>query len=176
MTKREKTLGVSFLLVILAIVLVLAASFIKKQRAGQVEKLNGLKANVYTYSMMEDSAHLIDEEVSWVNKHSPSVISFEDAQTDLQNFLVSSSRRLGFSPYSQELIKRQDTDEANAIYQRVKIQISARATERQIYQWLVGIHQPKKMRILSYLRLSPPINDSNLINCQIIAEQYIVAK
>ena len=81
------------------------------------------------------------------------------------------------SPYSttpngQKLIKPKEGEQTETIFQRVQIQISARATEKQIYQWLINIHQPEKVRILNYLKLSPPTDDSNLINCQIIADHY----
>jgi hypothetical protein len=173
MTKSEKTLGFSLLLILIVIAHVLAGVFLKTQRAKQMAELDAFEADLITYSMMGSAAQLIKEEVTWVNQHTPPATSFQNAQTDLQNFLISSSKDLGFSPYAQKLITPVEEDESGAMYQRVKIQIAARATEKQIYQWLVTIHQPKKMRTLSYLKLSPPANDTNLINCQIIAEQYI---
>lgn len=161
---------------LLLILVVLAHVFIgvslKKKRASQLAELDGLKTTYRNYSMMGPTAAIINEEVEWVNEHAPPVKSFQNAQTDLQNFLTSSSKALGFDPDAQKLLTLQDDDLNEGMYQSVKMQITARATEKQIYQWLVEIHQPEKMRILSYLKLTPPDKDSQLINCEIIAEQY----
>jgi len=173
MTKREKILGVSLLIVIVIIAHILLGFYIKSQRAEQLAELDELNLKIKTYSMMDATEELIKEEVDWVDLHTPPKSSYQNAQTDLQNFLGSSSKRIGFSSFTKKLIS---PDPPDSVYQRVRIQMSARATEKQIYQWLVKIHQPQKMRILSYVKLSPPINDSNLINCEIIAEQYIIAE
>ena len=173
MTKREKILGISFLIVIVIIAHILIAFYIKSCRERQLAEINEFNAKIMTYSMMDGTAKVIKKEISWIDQHTPPVISFQNAQTDLENFLGSSSKSLGFSAFTKKLIQ---PDPPSSIYQRVRIQMSARATEKQIYQWLVKIHQPKKMRILTYVKLSPPVNDSNLISCEIIAEQYIIAE
>ncbi len=176
MTKREKTLGLGLLIAVLITAHLLAGFYIKNLRAKQLAEIESLETTVSTYTMMNDTENLIRDEVDWVDNHTPPLTSFQNAQTDLQNFLVDSSKGLGFSPYAQKLISPQDEEASDNIYENVRIQISARATEKQIYQWLVKIHQPTKMRMLNYVKLSPPQNDTNLINCQIIAEQIITPK
>jgi len=176
MTRREKILGLS----LISILAVFAHAFLivhfKKGKVEQLAEIDQLQINLSSYSTIKGTEQLIQEEVDWVDSHTPPPASFQDVQTDLQNFLVSSSKSLGFSPYSQKLISKSDAQGIENIFQRVQIQISARATEKQIYEWLVKIHQPEKMRALSYLKLSPPVNDSDLINCQLIAELYSVVK
>lgn len=173
MTKREKYLGGMLLLILVVLAHIFIGVSLKKKYASQTAELDGLQTTYRNYSMMGPTTALISEEVEWVNEHAPPVKSFQNAQTDLQNFLTSSSKALGFDPDTQKLLTLQDDEVSNSMYQSVKMQIVARATERQIYQWLVEIHQPEEMRILSYLKLTPPAKDSQLIHCEIIAEQYI---
>ena len=177
MTQREKKLGLGLLTVIIAVVHFWGFKEWQKRRSDQESKVASLTTTIDSFELMGNSAASIEEEVSWVNEHEAPMMSFQDAQTELQNFLVSSSKGLGFSPIKQSLISKPEAvlgaEVDTSLYQRVKIQISARASEKQIYQWLVAIHKPQEMRILSYLKLSPPENSSDEINCQIIAEQFI---
>jgi hypothetical protein len=173
MTKREKFLGGMLLLILVVLAHVFVGVSLKKRYVSQTAELDGLKTTYRNYSMMEDTAAIINQEVEWVNEHAPPVKSFQNAQTDLQNFLTSSSKALGFDPDTQKLLTSQEDEVIDSMYQSVKIQIAAKATEKQIYQWLVEIHQPEKMRILKYLKLTPPEKDSALIQCEIIAEQFI---
>ena len=173
MTKREKYLGGILLLILVVIAHVFAGVYFKKKQANQIAELDELKTTYKSYSLMGDTADLINDEVKWVSQHAPPNKSFQQAQTDLQNFLTSSSKEIGFEPETQKLLTLQDEEVSDSMFQSIKIEIAARATEKQIYQWLVEIHQPEKMRILSYLKLSPTTKNSNLIYCQIIAEQYI---
>jgi len=176
MTKREKTLGLGLLFSLLVVAHFVAASFLKDKDAKQQAELVELKTLLEAYSSTKDSANLIKDEVDWIDAHAPPKISFPRAQTDLENFLVESSKRLGFKLHQKKLIGKPKGEVSEMAYESVQIQIAARATEEQIYKWLIDIHKPESMRILSFLKLSPPIDDSNLINCQIIAEQYITAE
>jgi len=172
MTKREKTLGLWLVLTLVTVVHFVLASVIKEKNASQLAELEELKSSLDLYSRTSSDVKHIQEEVEWVNSHSPASVSYPKAQTELLNFLTKSSEDLGFSS-EQKLIRKTEEDSTNTIYDSVKIQVNTQATEKQIYQWLVKVHQPEQMRIVSFLRLSPPSNDSDLINCLIIAEQYI---
>ena len=170
MTKREKTLGLWLVLTLVIVVHFVLALAVKERNANQLADLEELKLSLELYSRTSSDVKHIQEEVEWVDLYSPASVSYPKAQTELLDFLIKSSEDLGFSS-EQRLITGDDS--ISAIYERVKIQVVARATEKQIYQWLVKIHQPEEMRIVSFLRLRPSSNDSNLIDCQIIAEQYI---
>lgn len=178
MTKREKKLGLGLLVIIVAFVHFWGFDKWQKKKAGHQQKINSLTTTLDSFKLMDQSVIAYEDEIKWVNENPVPNTSFQDAQTELQNFLVSTMKDLGFSPARQDLISKPDDELGienitKTNYQRVQIQISTKATEKQIYQWLVAIHQPQKMRILSYLKLSPPENDSEEINCQIIAEQFI---
>ncbi len=174
MTKREKTL-ISVLLVAVIIMVHFYFGYKYKQsRALHLSELEELQTKIETYRMIDANAELTKDEIEWVNQYSPAVESFQNTQTNLLNFLASSSKTLGFTASVKKLTPESDMDYSESYYRTVKVQLSARATEKEIYQWLVQIHQPEKMRVLAYLKLSPPTNDSNLINCQISVEQYFV--
>jgi len=159
--RREKKLGLGLLVIIVAFVHFWGFDKWQKKKAGHQQKINSLTTTLDSFKLMDQSVIAYEDEIKWVNENPVPNTSFQDAQTELQNFLVSTMKELGIENITK------------TNYQRVQIQISTKATEKQIYQWLVAIHQPQKMRILSYLKLSPPENDSEEINCQIIAEQFI---
>ncbi len=176
MTKREKTLGFNFLVVVIIVAHLWGFSKWQKQKINQQQKIGSLENKIDSFRLMDESVLAFGDEISWVNDHTAPVISFEDAQSELLDFLLSSSKRLGFT-FEEQLIKRADETDGSLVddtyFQRVKIQVSTRATEKQIYQWLTEIHQPQEMRIVSYLRLKPSENDSKEIRCNITAEQFI---
>lgn len=183
MTKREKTLGLYFLAVVIVAAHLWGFNKWQTQKKVQQERVSSLSADIESFDLMDQSALVTLDEVNWVNEHPAPVMNFQEAQSELLEFLVSSGKSHGFTPVGEHLFKTVDEDLINEPtdgdtvdkphFQRVKIQISAKATEEQIYKWLVEIHQTQKMRIVSELKFTPDQDGSQEIKCDIIAEQFI---
>lgn len=172
MNQRERTL----MLAIIVMVALLGNFYLAKRYMDsykqKVQKLADIESSQDRYQSSATVAAGIKDEIDWLEKSEPEPSTYQQTQSDLESFLSNTSKNIGFSTYAQKLIPLEG---AGGEYERVKIEISAKATEAQIYQWLVNIHQPDKFRALTYLRLIPSNGDDGMVVCTITAEQWLVA-
>lgn len=165
------------LLMIAGIVLVLAHVWGIKQYLTSYREKEGetmtLSAQSLSYKNSASNAELIAKEVSWVDEHEPKPTSFGEEQSKLLAFLNSSGAKHGFTPAKPQLSPMIDT---NGVYQRTKIQIQAIATEEQLYNWLIDIHQPTEFRAVTQLVMRPTskVDEEGLVICTITAEQWLI--
>ncbi len=136
-------------------------------------KAMALAAQSLSYKNSASNAQLIAQEVAWIDEHEPKPSSFGEEQSKLLAFLNSSGVKHGFTPAKPQLSAMIDSD---GKYQRTKIQIQATATEDQIYEWLVEIHQPTAFRAVTQLVIRPTskVDDDGLIICTLTAEQWLI--
>jgi len=170
MNKRERFLfGMIIVLLLAALHLWLGRQYMDNLNALRQEKRD-LDATLNIYQASPETAQLIAEESKWLKLNKPSPATIQESQSKLQEFITKSSESIGFDTYGQKLIELQET---GGEFETVKIQVSARATEKELYQWFVNIHQPSKFRALTYLRLTPDKNDLTQVVTTLAAEQII---
>jgi len=173
MNKREKTM----LFMIAGMVLVFAHVWgIKQYLTSYREKEStamDLAAKVQSYSRSTTTAEMIADEKAWLAQYEPEPSTFGEQQSKLLAFLNSSGAENGFTPVKPQLSPMVDT---GGKYQRTKIQIQATATEEQIYQWLVDIHQPSEFRAVTQVVMRPTSksDEDGLIICTLTAEQWLI--
>lgn len=162
---------------IVGIVLVFAHVWGIKQYLTSYREKEGeamaLAAQSQSYKNSSSNAQMIAEEVAWIDQHEPKPSTFGAEQSKLLAFLNSSGAKYGFTPAKPQLSAMVDTD---GKYQRTKIQIQATATEDQIYNWLVDIHQPTAFRAVTQLVIRPTskVDDDGLVVCTLTAEQWLI--
>ncbi|MFC4993627.1 hypothetical protein [Rubritalea tangerina] len=142
-----------------------------REKEGQAMSL-AVRAESYRNSVT--TADVIAEEVAWMDQYEPEPSTFGAEQSKLLEFLTSSGKKLGFTPEKPQL---SPLDNKGGKYQRTKIQMTATATEEQIYQWLVEIHQPSEFRAVTQIlmRPSPKAEEDETIICTLTAEQWLIA-
>ena len=166
------------LLLITGIVLLLAHVWGIKQYLtiyrGKEGEAMALAAQAVSYKNSTSNAELVAEEVAWIDKYEPKPSTFGNEQSKLLEFLNSSAASIGFTPVKPQLSPMIDT---GGKYLRTKIQIQATATEDQIYQWLVDIHQPTEFRAVTQIVMRPTakVDDDGLIVCTLTAEQWLIS-
>lgn len=171
MTRREK----SMFIMILVMVAVFGHFWVAKKYIAASDKkdsqISKLESKASLYRSSASTSELIMDEVEWLKQYEPKPSTYGETQSELVKFLNDAGKQLGFTPVKPRLIQLEDD---GGKYRRVKVQITATATEEMIYQWLVNIHQPTKFRAVTLINLKPTPKDDEKITCTLTAEQWLV--
>lgn len=175
LNQRERTMGVLILVMVVAFVHIWGAKQLAEHMRERRGELAQLKLEAKENQMGGNLAEAIADETAWLERVEPEDRSYENVQTELQQFLVSSSSAVGLEPFSQKLMTDEETSLPSDYYRRAKIQISVQGEQRKVVEWLTRIHQPDQFRAITYLKLLPSKIEGEVV-CHVIAEQWLVPK
>jgi len=170
MNKRERLLlGLILFLAFAMLHLWLGQKYMDELQTIRAKKTQ-LEADRKLYSSSPAIAATIENEVEWLRQNKPTPSTIQETQSKLQEYITTSSEKIGFETYGQKPIELDVTD---GTFEKVKMQVSARATEKELYQWIIDIHKPSEFRAVTYLRLTPDKNDLTQVITTIAAEQTL---
>lgn len=171
MNKREKTM----LLMMLGMALLIAhvwggKAYLESSRKKESKSME-LAVRAQSYKNSAVTAEDIADEIDWIEQYEPEPTNFGEAQSALLGFLNKSGSSHGFTP---SMPKLSPVEDSSGKFERTKIQISATASEEQIYSWLVDIHQPTEFRAVTQIIMRPTSKDDGMIMCTLTAEQWLL--
>lgn len=171
MNKREKNLLIFIILMVVIGAHFWGAKVLLKRFQTKDNELLRLTSKVEDYRKSGSVAAVIAEEVEWLQKYEPKPSTSQETLSELQAFLMKSASELSLTPYGPKLFQAEEED---GYYRHVKVQVSAKGTEEQIYRWITAIHQPRSFRAITYMKVQPATEDDQLVVCTIVADQWLV--
>lgn len=171
MNKREKFLLSCIIALVVIVAHFVGANVLIKRYQEKKNELASLTTKAESYRQSDSVAEVIKDEVAWLQKYEPKPSTSQETLSELQAFLMKSADELSLTPYAPKLFQAEEVD---GYYRQVKVQISAKGSEEQIYRWMTAIHQPQSFRAVTYMKLQPATDDDQLVVCTVVANQWLV--
>jgi hypothetical protein len=169
MSSREKNLLTLLLIAGFLILNFFLFTFYSEKRTTYENDLNAAKATLQQAIVFSESSEQLAEEMEWLAENEPDPASYQDVQTQLQQFAETQARNLGLTIKSQEPLP---TDESGVNYHRAQVRINLTGQEEALYKWFDAINDPKAFRTTYQIRMNPNGQDDALIDCSATLSQW----
>lgn len=117
----------------------------------------------------EQDRHL--DEVEWLAENMPVEGTHATVRAELVTFTEQSMSKRGIEPKNSPTALRENFEEDGPFrYAVVKTRVNCR--DRELYNWLCDLQDPKAGRSITRLRIEPLRNDPTKIDCEIEVTQW----
>ena len=171
MNSREKTLFVTLLVVLFGIANVLA---FKKFYQPRVEKANSVAAKAEVELgrslMVLEKADELESEITFLERAEGKPTTYQEAQADLQDLVKKEADRRELVTRSEDILPWLE----GSHYNRVRVRYKVNGMEQQVQQWLMVLHQPRQLQVVTKLDIKPQSNDLTRVDCELEIEKWFV--
>ena len=169
MSAREKNLLTLLLVAGFLILNFFLFTIYSEKKTTFESDLNAAKTSLQQAIVFSESSEQLAEEMEWLASNEPDPASYQDIQTQLQQFAESQARNLGLTIKSQEPLP---TDESGTNYHRAQVRINLTGQEEALYKWFDAINDPRAFRTTYQIRMNPNGQDDTLIDCSATLSQW----
>lgn len=107
---------------------------------------------------------------SWLQRAEGQPTTYQTASSKLQSFVKRSADRRGLITKKEDILDQVK----GANYDRVRVRFRVNGLEQQIQQWILEIHRPQQLQVITKFDLKPQKNDLTRADCEIEIEQWFI--
>jgi len=171
MSDREKKL-----LAVLLIALFIIANSIGFTKFYS-QKINQAKLRKATAEAQYRQAELILQQkddwgntVNWLKRAEGKPTTYQDANASLQSYLKKSADRRGLETRKEDILDPVRSEN----YHRVRVRYKVNGVEKEIQQWILDIHRPQQLQVITKFDVQPQKNDTTRADCEVEVEKWFV--
>ncbi len=109
--------------------------------------------------------------LAWLESAEGRPVSYQTANSNLQSFIKRSADRRGLTTKKEVILEKVDS----ANYSRARVRYKVNGAEQQIQQWVLEIHKPRQLQVITKFDIQPQKNDLTKADCEVEVEKWFVA-
>lgn len=171
MNSREKTLFVTLLVVLFGIANVLAYKKFYEPKVAKAESA-ATKAKVERGRalLVLEKREEMEPEMTFLRQAEGKPTTYQEAQADLQDLVKKEADRRDLETRSEDILPWLE----GTYYSRVRVRYKVNGMEQQVQQWVMVLHQPKQLQVVTKLEIKPQSNDPTRVDCEVEIEKWFV--
>jgi len=111
------------------------------------------------------------DDVNWLYDNPPAMGTHGKVGAELAIYTGKSAQRFKVDLKQQPGPQPEDVEEAGA-YRSARVRVIGNAMDRELYQWLTDLQDPKKGRSITRLKISPQRDDATRVDCELEVTQW----
>ncbi len=111
------------------------------------------------------------DDVNWLYDNPPAVGTHGIIVAELAINTGKSAQRYRVALKKPPAPQPEDKEEAGA-YRSARVKVIGNAMDRELYQWLTDLQDPKKGRSITRLKISPQRDDPERVDCELEITQW----
>lgn len=171
MNSREKTLFLTLLVVLFGIANVLAYKKFYEPKVARAESAaTKAKLELDRALMVLERTEEMEPEMTFIKRAEGKPTTYQEAQADLQELVKKEADRRGLETRSQDILPWLE----GTHYSRVRVRYKVNGMEQQVQQWVMVLHQPSQLQVVTKLEIKPQSNDPTRVDCELEIEKWFV--
>ncbi len=173
MKSREKALLIAFLVVLFGVANVLAFKKFYQPRMKNAESaINQSEQELNRSLMVLEKGDELEPEMAFLERAEGEPTTHQEAQADLQDLVKKEADRRGLTTRSEDILPWLE----GKYFNRVRVRYKVNGTERQVQQWVMVLHQPRQLQVVTKLDIKPQGNDLTRVDCELEIGKWFVPK
>lgn len=173
MSDREKKL-----LAVMLIALFIIANFFAytavlapKLAADQAREMKAKSKLRQAEQVMAQKAEW-EQTIDWLARAEGEPTTYQDANAQLQSYMQNAAQRQGLETPSrgQEIL---DPIQGSN-YDRVRIKQKVIGPEQKVQRWLLDIHRPKQLQVITKFDIQPQKTNTTVAECEVVVEKWFI--
>lgn len=171
MNSREKTLFVTLLVVLIGVANVLAYKKFYEPRIAKAESSTRKAQEELSRSLMVlEKTDDLEPEIIFLENAEGEPTTYQEAQAELQDLVKKEADRRNLETRSENILPWLE----GVFYNRVRVRYKVNGMEQHVQQWVMALHQPRQLQVLTKLEIKPQSNDPTRVDCEIEIEKWFV--
>lgn len=171
MSEREKTLlaAVAFIAVFLGSFFAYTQVYQPKIAADKRREATA-KSKLRNASLVLAQQDDLQASMTWLERAEGEPTTYQVASSKLQSAMQNAAQRRGLETRDQQILPQVE----GANYSRVRVKQKVSGPEQKIQQWLLDVHRPNDLQVITRFDLAPTRTDLTRADCEVEVEKWFV--